>query len=212
MGAVVSVVAGYGLGTFPSADIATRIAGAEGSTVREHGTGNPGGLNASHVLGRRWGVLVGMADIAKGVAAAAVGRRLAGERGANLAASAAVFGHCHPLGRPGGKGVATSVGQVIGTFPAYLPVDAGVALSTAALPWFRRRTETATIAAAVTWAVCGLAAWRRGWSTGRGQPTTLSVPVAAVVSSAAILGRFRAQSHRVDTYNETRNDVTERAP
>ena len=132
---------------------------------------------------------------------------LAGERGANLAASAAVIGHCHPLGRRGGKGVATSIGQVIGTFPAYLPIDAGVALSTAALPWFERRTETATTVAALTWIGCGLLWWRKGWSVGRRTPTTAAVPVAAVASSLVILARFHAESDRVDSYNEDASQV-----
>ena len=207
VGAAAAAMIGYGLGTTPSAAIAARWAGSGGSTVHEQGTGNPGGLNASHVLGRRWGVAVTIADIIKGTAAAAAGRRLAGERGANLAASAAVIGHCHPLGRRGGKGVSTSIGQVIGTFPAYLPIDAGVALSTAALPWFKRRTETATAVAALTWIGCGLLWWRKGWSVGRRTPTTAAVPVTAAISSLVILARFHAESDRVDSYNEDAIEV-----
>lgn len=202
VGVAAAAVVGYGLGTMPSAALAARCVGSGGNAIHERGTGNPGGLNAGHVLGRPWGVAVTIADILKGTAAAGAGRRLAGERGANLAASAAVIGHCHPWGRRGGKGVATSIGQVIGTFPAYLPIDAGVALSTAALPWFKRRTETATIVAALTWIGCGLVWWRKGWSVGRGTPTTAAVPAAAAASSAVILARFRAESDRVDSYNE----------
>jgi glycerol-3-phosphate acyltransferase PlsY len=202
-----AAVVGYGLGTVPSSDVAARMVVADRSAVREHGTGNPGGLNASHVLGRRWGAAVGLADIAKGVAAASVGRRLAGERGANIAASAAVLGHCHPPGRRGGKGVATSVGQVIGTFPVYLPVDVAVALSTAALPWFKRRTEVATTVAAVTWVGCGLVWWRKGWPTGLSRTTTRFVPLGALASSVVILNRFRAESHRVDSHNETEGEL-----
>lgn len=201
VGVAAAAVVGYGLGTMPSAAIAARWAGPGGPGVDDQGTGNPGGMNAGHVLGRRWGVAVTIADILKGTAAAAVGRRLAGELGANLAAGAAVIGHCHPLGRRGGKGVATSIGQVIGTFPAYLPIDAGVALSTAALPWFQRRTEMATIVASSTWIACGLLWWRKGWSAGRRTPTTAAVPVAALASSAVILARFRAESARVDSFN-----------
>ena len=201
VGAAAAAVVGYGLGTLPSAAIAARWAGSGGPAIHKRGTGNPGGMNAGHVLGRRWGVAVTIADILKGTAAAAAGRRLAGERGANLAAGAAVIGHCHPVGRRGGKGVATSIGQVIGTFPAYLPIDAGVALSTAALPWFKRRTEMATIVASSTWIGCGLLWWRKGWSAGRRMPTTAAVPVAAAASSAVIMARFRVESARVDSFN-----------
>ncbi|MCQ3808260.1 MAG: glycerol-3-phosphate acyltransferase [Acidimicrobiaceae bacterium] len=96
--------------------------------------------------GGSWGAAVSVADIAKGVAAARLGRALAGSAGTNLASTAAVGGHCFPLGRTGGKGVATSIGQVIDTFPFYLPLDVAVALATSALP-LKPGTRTATTAA-----------------------------------------------------------------
>lgn len=201
-GSLLSATTGYALGMIPSAHLASRLAGVNADATEEGGTGNPGGLNAAHVLGTRWGAAVTAVDVAKGVAAAALGRRLAGERGANLAATAAVVGHCHPIGRRGGKGVATSIGQVIGTFPAYLPIDVGVAVSTAALPWFKRRTEAATRVAALTWIGAGLISWRRGWPSGLRRRTPLAVPAGALASSMVIAGRFRAESHRVDSHNQ----------
>ncbi len=206
VGATAAAVLGYALGTVPSAAIAARLAGADGDVVNERGTGNPGAMNASHVLGRGWGAAVSVADIAKGVAASAVGRRLAGERGANVAATAAVVGHCHPPRRTGGKGVATSIGQVVGTFPVYLPIDVGVAVSTAAVPWFRRRTEVATLTAAAAWIACALTWWRKGWSCGLRRPTTPAVAAGAVASSAVIFTRFRAERGRVDGYNRQDGD------
>ncbi|MCQ3808613.1 MAG: glycerol-3-phosphate acyltransferase [Acidimicrobiia bacterium] len=74
-------------------------------------------------------------------ASARLSRALAGPAGTNLASTAAVGGHCIPLGLTGGKGVATSIGQVIGTFPIYLPLDAAVALATSALPLKPRRGQ-----------------------------------------------------------------------
>lgn len=200
-GSAAAVLVGYGLGSLPSADIAARMAGAAPEALRAEGTGNPGAMNVGHVLGRGFGAGVSAADIVKGVAAAQVGRRLAGELGANLAATAAVLGHCHPIGRPGGKGVATSIGQVIGTFPAYLPIDVVVAAATAGLPWFRRRTEMATTVASLTWVACGLAFWRRGRSCGLRRTTTVAVPVCAATSAVVIQLRFRAGSNRVDSFN-----------
>ena len=197
-----SAAIGYSLGTLPSAHLAVRLAGVDEQALERDGTGNPGAMNATHVLGTRWGAAVSAADIAKGVAAAAAGRAIDGERGANIAATAAVIGHCHPLGRRGGKGVATSIGQVIGTFPVYLPVDVVVAVSTAALPWFRRRTEVAATVASAVWVGCGLTWWRRGWSCGLRRRTVAAVPVAAIASSAVIQGRFRAEAHLVDAHNE----------
>ena len=103
---LVAAIVGYLVGTAPSAAIASRLAGSDSLT--ESGTGNPGGMNAAHVLGTEWGVAVGIADVGKGVVAARLGERLAGPVGANVAATASVVGHCHPIGRVGGKGVATS--------------------------------------------------------------------------------------------------------
>ena len=203
VGLVGAAGAGYAIGAIPFADTAARAAGLDNVDLRHVGTGNPGAMNVSHVAGKKWGAIVSLADTSKGTAAAAVGRRLAGERGANVAAAAAVIGHCYPAWRgfKGGKGVATSIGQVIGTFPAYLPIDIGVGMATAALPWFKRRTEAATTAASVVWLGCSIAWWRRGWSTGTGEPAPRALPVATAVSAAVIQSRFRAESENVDAYN-----------
>jgi glycerol-3-phosphate acyltransferase PlsY len=45
--------AGYLAGSIPSADIATRLAGTSVNDLRAAGSGNPGALNASVLLGRR---------------------------------------------------------------------------------------------------------------------------------------------------------------
>ncbi len=189
---------GYLLGMIPSADIAARI--ARRSDLRLSGTGNPGAMNAGHVLGKSWGAGVSVADIAKGVAAARLGRALAGDAGANLASTAAVGGHCFPLGRTGGKGVATSIGQVIGTFPVYLPLDAAVALATSVLP-LKQRTRTATTVASVTWVLTAAHWWWHGWRNPGGVTPTVSLPLAAASSSAIIALRFAAGAETVDAFN-----------
>ncbi len=193
---------GYLLGMIPSADIAARL--AKRPDLRTSGTGNPGALNAGHVLGKSWGAAVSVADIAKGVAAARLGRALAGPAGANLASTAAVGGHCFPVGRTGGKGVATSIGQVIGTFPVYLPLDAAVALATSALP-LKRRTRTATTVASTTWVLTAAHWWWHGYRNPGGVTPTVSLPLAAAASSAIIALRFAAGAETVDTFNERRS-------
>ena len=196
-----AALVGYALGNLPSAGLAARLADGEHDLATE-GTGNPGAMNASHVLGTAWGAAVSIADIAKGTVAAVVGRRLAGPDGANVAATAAVVGHCHPIGRPGGKGVATSIGQVIGTVPAYLPIDAAVAYGTTRLPWFASRTRAGTQAGAVVWVTATTLWWRRGWPNPGGGAPTWSLPAGAAVSSAVIAGRFRAEAERVAAFRE----------
>ena len=189
---------GYLLGMIPSADIAARI--ARRSDLRDAGTGNPGAMNAGHVLGKSWGAAVSSADIAKGYAAALLGRTLAGPAGANLASTAAVAGHCFPLGRSGGKGVATSVGQVIGTFPVYLPLDAAIALATASLP-LKQPTRTATTVASVTWVLSAAHWWWHGLRNPGGVTPTISLPLAAATSSAIIALRFAAGAETVEAFN-----------
>lgn len=194
-----SALVGYGLGNLPSANVAARLAG--GADLRATGTGNPGGMNAALVLGRSWGAAVGFTDVGKGVVAARLGARLAGAAGANVAATAAVIGHCHPIGRTGGKGVATSIGQVIGTVPAYLPVDLAAAVATSRLPVFRHRTRGATVAASGVWVVTTLTWWRRGWPNPGGPGMSWALPVGALVSSAVIAHRFHAEADRVEAFN-----------
>lgn len=59
-----------------------------------------------------------------------VGVAIAGPPGAHLAGTAAAAGHCSAVwtGFDEGKGVATSVGQSLVTFPAYFPINAGIAV------------------------------------------------------------------------------------
>ncbi len=192
---------GYILGTFPSADLAARLASGHEGDLRLQGTGNPGAANAAKVLGARWGAVVMAADIAKGAAASAVGRRSGGALGAHVGGVAAVAGHCWPVwnGFRGGKGVATSVGQCLMTFPSYLPVDASVAIATAVSPRWKARAEAATTAACVTWvASAALASWRQ-WPNLWGPRPSVALPVAAATSSAMILYRFRSEREQAAT-------------
>ncbi len=188
-----AVAAGYAVGTIPSADVATRLAAGGQADLRRQGSGNPGAANAMAVLGKGWGYGVLGADIAKGALACGLGRRIAGNTGAHMGGTAAVFGHCFPVwnGFRGGKGVAASVGQCLMTFPAYFPVDLAIAGLTSAGPW-RRRARAATAIASGAW-VAGGAVWAwRGWPNGWGPAPTAALPLASAASSAVILYKFAA--------------------
>ncbi|MDG2028773.1 MAG: glycerol-3-phosphate acyltransferase [Acidimicrobiales bacterium] len=191
-------VVGYALGTLPSAHAVARLNGVDLGT---EGTGNPGAMNVKNLLGRTWGGVVAAGDVGKGVAAARAGAAIAGPAGANVASTAAVAGHCFPPGRPGGKGVATSIGQVIGTYPAYLPLDIAVGYGTTRLPWFRSRTRAATTVASMTPVLACTLAWRRGWKGPGGVRQTVALPLGAVASSVVIAARFAAEAENVDAYN-----------
>lgn len=185
---------GYLLGTTPSADIAGRLATPETIDLREAGTGNPGAANAAHVLGKKWGAAVLATDVAKAVAASSVGRTLAGQVGANAAATAAVIGHCYPVwsSGTGGKGVAASIGQVIGTFPVYLPLDIAVAVGTAATPSLKERAFVANSVASAVWVTSSYVFWKKGWRTGWDSQAHASLPIGAAVSSVCIASKFLA--------------------
>jgi len=185
---------GYLAGTFPSADLAARIAG-RGTDLRAEGSGNPGALNAASVLGRRWGIAVLVADAAKGVLAATGGRAVAGDAGGYLAATASIAGHIAPVwtGFRGGKGVATSAGACLAVFPVYFPIDAGVAAMSAVAS---RGAERSTQISCAVWVAAAVLWWRRGLPNGWGPTPGPGLPLFALASSAMILAKFRAARTR----------------
>ena len=187
-------VLGYLIGTFPTADLVAERASAGTIDLRRAGSGNPGGANALKVLGRRAGYTVMAGDIAKGALASAAGAMVAGPAGAHLAGSASVIGHCFPVwnGFRGGKGVAASVGQCLATFPAYFPIDLGLAAITAASPRLRQRALTGALVSSAAWVVGGFVWWRKGWPNLWGPKPGPGLPLAAAVSSSVIAYKFLA--------------------
>lgn len=181
---------GYFAGTFPSADLATRVA-ARGTDLRAEGSGNPGALNAAAVLGRRWGLAVLAADMAKGTIAGLVGRAVAGDAGAYAAATGSIAGHIAPVwkGFQGGKGVATSAGACLAVFPVYFPIDAAVAATSAAAS---QQAERSIQVSCAVWTTAAVVWWRRGLPNAWGPETGPGLPLFAAASSAMILAKFRS--------------------
>jgi len=112
-----ALVGAYLLGSIPTGYLFGKM--TKGIDIREHGSGTIAATNAFRVLGKRTGIVVLLLDIAKGVLAvtlvgdlfalAAVEQRV-------LLAVAAVCGHNWTvfLQFKGGKGIATSLGVLIG--------------------------------------------------------------------------------------------------
>lgn len=188
-GVVAAAGFGYLAGTAPSADAAARLARGGGVDLRSSGSNNPGALNAAQQLGTRWGVAVLVADAAKGAIAGAVGKRIIGDTGAYVAATASIAGHIWPVWSRlrGGKGVATSAGACLAVFRAYFPIDAGVAALGAVRT---RNAETSVQISTVTWTLCAVLWWRRGWANLWGPRPTAGLPAFAVASSTMILAKF----------------------
>ena len=131
----ISLLIGYLLGSIPSGFIVGKFRGID---IRQHGSGNIGATNVVRTLGRKWGVLVFVLDVLKGIVAV----RLAMEvlpfdlfmkqfatysnpahfvwhpdpNWGILAGFGCFLGHCFPvwLGFKGGKGVAVGAGILVG--------------------------------------------------------------------------------------------------
>ena len=97
---------------------ATIIATVRHADLRQ-GSGNPGATNVGRVLGMRWGVVMGVLDVIKGLVPTFLALWLADRFTAYAVGLAAVLGHVlSPFLRGrGGKGVATSMGAVLAVFP-----------------------------------------------------------------------------------------------
>lgn len=116
-----ALVAAYLMGSFPTAYLAGRVNGVDLRTV---GSGNLGATNVFRTLGWKWGLLVYVVDLLKGVLPVLWLPRLAsvdsGWPWGVAFGVAAIAGHVRPvflLGKGGGKGVATASGVFLALAP-----------------------------------------------------------------------------------------------
>jgi len=186
---------GYLAGSFPSAGVVSRIATRGRVDLRRDGSGNPGGLNAMKTIGTAWGVVVVVADMAKGVVAGVVGMIVAGAPGGYAAATAAMAGHIFPVWSRfrGGKGVATSAGGCLAVFPAFFPIDAAAA----AVGVLRTRHPERTVwGNAVVWNASAVVWWLADLPNLWGPAPTWGLVAFSAIGSAMVLWKFRATSVR----------------
>ena len=131
---LILIPSAYLLGSIP---FGFMIARAHGKDLREIGSGNIGATNATRALGKKWGYLCLLLDVLKGLIPMLLVPLLGlvnQEAGPGLLAlwllvgCAAVLGHVFPiyLKFKGGKGVATSLGIVLGLWPYYTLCGIGV--------------------------------------------------------------------------------------
>jgi acyl phosphate:glycerol-3-phosphate acyltransferase len=114
-----AAVVGYLLGSINPAAIIARMRGVD---LRGTGSGNPGATNAGRAMGRKTGVLVGVLDVLKGLIPALLFIPF-GLAASEVAGFFAVIGHITSpfLKGRGGKGVATTLGALLGTQPLWVP-------------------------------------------------------------------------------------------
>ncbi len=132
----VIVLAAYFLGSIP---FGLLVAKSRGIDIRKHGSGNIGATNVWRVLGKGCGLFTFICDAAKGLLAVLAAKWLAAHwpvtealphghsqtlyfsaAAAGIAAAlGCIIGHSFPiwLGFKGGKGVATSLGVLLGMMP-----------------------------------------------------------------------------------------------
>lgn len=134
---VVAVMAGYLVGSIPTAVVVGR---AKGVDPRSVGDRNPGYWNVKEQLGRRASVPVFIGDAGKGAVAGAIGLALDGSAWgiAYAAVAAAMVGHAYPVFArfSGGRSVLTFAGGMA----VLAPAPAAVAVVALLLVWAATRS------------------------------------------------------------------------
>ena len=159
LGWVAAVVAAFLVG---SVNPATLIARVRGTDLSVSGSGNPGATNAGRVLGRKWGVLVGVLDVLKGLVPTVLAAHWVGPHLAYAVGLAAVLGHIWSpfLHGRGGKGVATTLGAVLGVHPVIaVVVLAAFAVGFAVTRW----VAAGSILGATAMLVIAVLVWTGHW-------------------------------------------------
>ncbi len=114
--AIMTILVGYAFGCIQPAYFLSKIVGK--MDIREHGSGNAGASNITAIMGWKYGFIVGLVDILKGIFAVLVVRWIypGSPDLAYLSGIMAIIGHIFPfyLKFRGGKGVATLVGMMFG--------------------------------------------------------------------------------------------------
>lgn len=139
------VILAYLLGSIPFGLIVSK---SQGIDIREHGSKNIGATNVWRVLGKKYGIITFAADVGKGIAAVLVAKWIAAHWVIHIprphghsdpywfpqdyagiaAAMGCIVGHSFSiwLGFKGGKGVATSLGVLVGMMPFVALLDFAV--------------------------------------------------------------------------------------
>lgn len=184
------ILCSYLLGAIPFALLTARMKGID---IRKVGSGNVGATNVFRAVGKGWGALTFALDVLKGflptflfpilfpVDALALPVGL-------LYGCAAVAGHNWPvyLGFKGGKGVATSVGMLLGVAPASVGIGLFFWILTFVIS---RYVSLASIVAAIAIAASG---W---WLYGTEEPPVLATVL--TILAALVIWRHRSNIERI---------------
>lgn len=113
---ILTILIGYAFGCIQAAYLISKFIGK--IDIRDHGSGNAGASNITTIMGLRFGVIVGLVDILKGLFAVLVVKWIYPDSPdlAYLSGIMAIIGHIFPFYMKfrGGKGVATLAGMMFG--------------------------------------------------------------------------------------------------
>jgi glycerol-3-phosphate acyltransferase PlsY len=159
---------------------ATILATLLGKDLRTAGSGNPGATNAGRVLGARWGVVVGVLDVLKGLFPVLLAEHFLGTVTALWVGLAVVLGHIWSpfLKGQGGKGVATSLGAILAVQPWF---GVGMLVVFALLVWRMRWVAGASVSACLLLLLLGVLTWFQWVPVGTWQTGVWCVAVALLV-------------------------------
>lgn len=154
----------YLIGSIPTALIISRK--FFGIDIRDYGSGNMGATNTFRVLGSRYGTIVMIIDMLKGMAAVMLYNFLPYYFHDELARTnfmiglglSAVVGHVFPIfaGFRGGKGVATLFGMILAVQPIVAVSCVGVFIL---VLYLTRYVSLSSILAALSLPICVLWIW-----------------------------------------------------
>ena len=204
VGYVLTVLAGYLLGSIPTGFL---VAEARGVDIRKVGSGNIGATNVFRYLGKPAGIFVLFADALKGLLAVIVlSKLMAGwfYPGADqlerewfeiCAGASAILGHNYTcwLYFKGGKGIATSAGVLGALVPGPLAIILSIWIIVFALT---RYVSLASICASFTLPFAS-------WLTGRSEKMII---VTAIMGALAIY-KHKANIKRLIAGTETRINI-----
>ncbi len=153
--------------------------------VRDHGSGNVGTTNVFRVLGSRAGTLVLLGDMAKGFIPVYIAAHYFPTWFALIVALAALLGHMYSvfLRGGGGKGVATGAGIVLALVPWIFIIALCVFL---VLLLTTRMVSVASMAAALTFAICTIAFHKPIW-----------YEILAVLAALVVIYAHRSNMRRI---------------
>jgi acyl phosphate:glycerol-3-phosphate acyltransferase len=202
----------YLVGSVPFGYLTGRLVGK--IDIRQHGSGNIGATNVGRVLGSKWGIVVLVLDLLKGLVP--VGglpfvffATTDPDRGHWQVAAgvATILGHMFPcwLGFRGGKGVATALG-VIACLAGWSTLVSAAVFGLSIAIW--RIVSLASILASLSFAVCQVVLlWPALFSTERWSLTAFSLLVPAM-----IIARHRSNIGRLWRGEEPKYKPGDRSP